>query len=94
MITTTNSRPIILKTVFSSQKYLQVFNLGVYFYTRNIAQPQFAYKLTGNSGRINWGILGALDKEIRDEGVLINRADIIRQSVSIPPGKSSISAIL
>lgn len=63
---------------------LQVFNLGDYFYTRNIAQPQFAYKLTGNSGRINWGILGALDKEIRDEGVLINRADYY-QAISINP---------
>lgn len=45
------------------------------FYTRNIAQPQFAYKLTGNAGWANYGILGALDKEIRDGDDLINRDD-------------------
>ncbi len=63
---------------------LQVFNLGDYFYTRNIAKPQFAYKLTGNSGLVNWGIMGALDKEIKDEGVVINRNDYY-QAISINP---------
>ncbi len=69
---------------------LQVFNLGVYFYTRNIVQPQFAYKLTGNTGRVNWGIMGAKDKEIRDEGDLINRDDYY-QAISVNPSWKKLS---
>lgn len=69
---------------------LQVFNLGDYFYTRNIVQPQFAYKLTGNTGRVNWGIMGALDKEIREGSELINPDDYY-QAISINPTWEKLS---
>jgi len=44
-------------------------------YTRNIVQPRLAFKATGNSKILNWGALGAFDKKIVDEGVLINPDD-------------------
>lgn len=44
-------------------------------YTRNIVQPRLAFKATGNSKTLNWGALGAFDKKIVDEGVLINPDD-------------------
>jgi hypothetical protein len=43
--------------------------------TRNIVQPRFAFKATGNSKVLNWGVLGAFDKELRDEDEVINRDD-------------------
>ena len=45
------------------------------FYSRNIVQPRLAFKATGNTKIMNWGALGAFDKEIRDDGVVINRDD-------------------
>lgn len=54
------------------------------FYTRNIAQPRFAWKITGNHKALNYGVLGALDKEIRDEGEIINRGDYYQVMSLIP----------
>lgn len=59
-----------------------------YFYTRNIVQPRFAYKATGNTKRFNWGVLGAFDKEIRYEGKLINRDDYFQALSFIPSWKN------
>ncbi len=52
--------------------------------TRNIVQPVLAFKATGNSRTLNWGALGAFDKEIRDEGGLINPDDYY-QALAINP---------
>jgi hypothetical protein len=43
--------------------------------TRNIVQPRLAFKATGNSRILNWGALGAFDKEIRDQEGLVNPSD-------------------
>ncbi|MGI6198929.1 MAG: hypothetical protein ACOYIS_07405 [Candidatus Cloacimonadaceae bacterium] len=43
--------------------------------SRNINQPSFAYKGTGIIGKTKWGILGALDKEITQDGYVINDDD-------------------
>lgn len=45
------------------------------FYSRSIVQPRLAFKATGNTKILNWGALGAFDKEIIDDGVLLNRDD-------------------
>ena len=54
------------------------------FYSRNIAKPQLAFKVTGNTNSVNWGLLGAIDKEMRDDGMVINSDDYF-QVVSIKP---------
>lgn len=43
-----------------------------YFYSRNIVQPRLAAKATGNTKTFNWGVLAALDKEIKDGDEVIN----------------------
>jgi hypothetical protein len=48
------------------------------FYTRNIVQPQFALKYTGNSKTWNYGYLCAQDKKITDNGSLINNDDFFQ----------------
>lgn len=45
------------------------------FYTRYIVQPQLAVKLTGNRGILNYGVLGAKDKKITDNGSIVNYDD-------------------
>jgi hypothetical protein len=45
------------------------------FYSRSIVQPRFAFKATGNSNALNWGVLGAFDKQIDADGILINPND-------------------
>ncbi len=45
------------------------------FYSRNIVQPRLAFKATGNTKDLNWGVLGAFDKEIRDGDDIINPGD-------------------
>ena len=52
--------------------------------TRNIVQPRLAFKATGNSRILNWGALGAFDKEIKDGDYLINRNDYF-QALAINP---------
>lgn len=52
--------------------------------TRNIVQPRLAFKATGNSKILNWGVLGAFDKEIRDGEDLINPDDYY-QALAINP---------
>ena len=57
------------------------------FYTRNIAQPSFAFKLNGTTGALNWGILGARDKQITDSGAVINPDDYYQVLALIPTWK-------
>lgn len=45
------------------------------FYTRNIVQPRLAFKATGSSKALNWGALGAFDKELVVDSLLVNRDD-------------------
>ncbi len=52
--------------------------------TRNIVQPRLAFKATGNTKALNWGALGAFDKEIRDGVDLINPGDYF-QALAINP---------
>ena len=52
--------------------------------TRNIVQPRLAFKATGNSRVLNWGALGAFDKEIRDQEGLVNPDDYF-QALAINP---------
>ncbi len=54
------------------------------FYSRNIVQPQLAFKLTGNNKVVNYGILGAIDKKITDGDYIINPDDYY-QVLSIIP---------
>ncbi|GAB1468300.1 hypothetical protein MASR2M64_10140 [Candidatus Cloacimonadota bacterium] len=55
-----------------------------YFYTRNIVQPKLAFKMTGNGKVVTWGILGAFDREIIDEGYQ-NNPDDYYQVMTITP---------
>ncbi|MBW6513740.1 MAG: hypothetical protein K0B87_03165 [Candidatus Syntrophosphaera sp.] len=52
--------------------------------TRNIVQPRLAFKATGNTKILNWGALGAFDKEIRDGEDQINPDDYF-QALAINP---------
>jgi hypothetical protein len=54
------------------------------FYSRNIVQPKIAFKMNGVAGASNWGILGALDKKITDDGTLINPDDYFQILSFIP----------
>ncbi len=59
------------------------------FYSRNIVQPQLAFKLTGNSNSIYYGILGAKDKKIMDGDDLINNDDYF-QVIAVRPELSRL----
>ena len=59
------------------------------FYSRNIVQPQMAIKMTGNVGAMNWGILGAIDKKINDDGILVNQNDYY-QLISLAPSIKNV----
>lgn len=55
---------------------IDAFGVEDLLYTRNIAKPNFAWKATGTARTINWGVLGALDREIKDDtGYQINPDD-------------------
>lgn len=43
--------------------------------TRNIVQPRLAFKATGNTKALNWGVVGAHDKDIRYSEELIEPGD-------------------
>jgi hypothetical protein len=48
-----------------------------YLYTRSIAQPQYAVKVTGNTKHLTYAVLNALDKEsINEWGETENSADL------------------
>jgi hypothetical protein len=68
--------PHLMENRFFFTEDIDVFGLGMeVFYSRRIAQPRLAYKITGSSKYFNWGALGAFDKEIRVGNMLINRDD-------------------
>lgn len=82
--------PYYYENRFFFTEDLQVFNLQDYFYTRNIVQPKVAFKATGNAGKVNWGVLGALDKEIKDEYGIISPGDYY-QAISVNPSWQRLS---
>jgi len=45
------------------------------FYSRNIMQPQYAFKITGDSEKFSYGFLSAKDKKVTDNGVTTNDDD-------------------
>jgi len=54
------------------------------FYSRNINKPTFAYKATGTSGKNKWGILGAFDEKVMQDGQIINYDDYFQIISFIP----------
>lgn len=67
---------------YEENRYFFIEDLDVFgisnqlFYSRHIIQPQYAIKLTGNSKKFSYGFLSAMDKEITEDGVLINSDDV------------------
>ncbi len=64
---------------------MDVFGVGGdFFSSRRIIKPSMAFKATGHSKSMNWGILAAKDKEIIKSGVTMNRDDYY-QVLSLMP---------
>jgi hypothetical protein len=71
--------PYLSESRFFFTEDIDAFGLDDSFlYTRSIAKPRIALKATGNSGGLNWGALAAWDKEIVDDGSVINADDYIQ----------------
>jgi len=67
---------------FEENRFFFIEDLDVFgvssnlFYSRHIMQPQYAIKLTGNSEHFSYGILSAMDKEVSEDGDILNNDDI------------------
>jgi hypothetical protein len=67
---------------FEENRYFFTEDLDVFgvsdnlFYSRNIMQPQIAVKITGNTEKYTYGIFTAMDKEVSEEGEILNSDDI------------------
>jgi len=67
---------------FEENRYFFIEDLDVFgvesnlFYSRHIMQPQYAVKLTGNSEHFSYGFLSAMDKEVSEDGEIVNSDDI------------------
>ena len=67
---------------------IDAFGVGsTIFHSRNIVQPQLAFKATGNATNLNWGILSAWDKEIKEGEVVANSDDYFQVLSIIPRSK-------
>jgi|GEM_PF-1808935 len=63
---------------------LDVFNIStVSFYTKNIMQPQWTGKITGNDERLSYGLLVARDKEIVDDSGIVTNPDDLYSAVAL-----------
>ncbi len=63
---------------------LDVFNIStVSFYTRNIMQPQWAGKITGNDERLSYGLLVARDREIVDDDGNVTNPDDLYSAIAL-----------
>jgi len=68
--------PYYYENRFFFSEDIDAFGVEDLLYTRNIVKPSFAWKATGTANTLNWGVLGALDREIKDDtGALINPDD-------------------
>ncbi len=55
---------------------LDAFGVGSnLFYSRNIMQPVYAFKVTGSTPGFSYGVLSSKDKEIKTDGEITNRDD-------------------
>jgi len=64
---------------------LDVFDVGSeLFYSRHIMQPQYAVKLTGNAAGYSYGFLSAMDKEVSEDGEIVNSADFYNMAAFKP----------
>lgn len=76
--------------MYSEKRFFFVEDLDAFglsesvFYSRNINKPSFAYKATGNIGKTKWGILGAKDEKVVQNGEVQNYDDYY-QILSIIP---------
>lgn len=67
---------------FDENRFFFIEDLDVFgvsnnlFYSRHIMQPQYAVKLTGNSENFSYGFLSAMDKEVSEDGDILNSDDI------------------
>lgn len=79
--------------IYSENRFFFVEDLDTFglsrsvFYSRNIIKPTFAYKATGNIGKTKWGILGARDEKVVQNGEVLNYDDYY-QVLSIIPSYS------
>ena len=66
---------------FEENRYFFIEDLDVFgvesnlFYSRHIMQPQYAVKLSGNSENFSYGFLSAMDKEVTEDGEILNSDD-------------------
>ncbi len=69
------------------------------FHSRNINKPSFAFKGTGKIGTTKWGLLGALDKGLVQDGAIINYDDyfhvlsLISDFSNISLGNATVSRV-
>jgi len=82
--------------IYSENRFFFVEDMDAFgidrsvFYSRNINKPSLAYKATGNIGKTKWGILGAKDEKVVQNGVVQNYDDYY-QVLSIIPSYSIFS---
>ncbi|MCK4358250.1 MAG: hypothetical protein KAW92_05820 [Candidatus Cloacimonetes bacterium] len=67
---------------FEENRFFFIEDLDVFgvssnlFYSRHIMQPHYSVKLTGNSEHFSYGFLSAMDKEVSEDGEILNNDDI------------------
>ncbi len=70
---------------------LDAFGVGSnLFYTRNIMQPNFAFKVTGSTPGCSYGFLSSMDKEIKTDGEITNRDDFFNV-IALKPALENLS---
>jgi Domain of unknown function (DUF5916) len=75
---------------FEENRYFFIEDLDVFgvgsslFYSRHIMQPQYAVKLTGNSENYTYGFLSAMDKEVSEDGEILNSDDVYNIAAFTP----------
>ena len=73
---------VLYAPYFDENRFFFIEDLDVFgvssnsFYSRHIMQPQYAVKLTGNSENFSYGFLSAMDKEVSEDGDILNSDDI------------------
>jgi Domain of unknown function (DUF5916) len=78
---------------YQENRYFFIEDLDVFgvsnnlFYSRHIMQPQYAVKLTGNSENFSYGFLSAFDKEVSEDGEILNSDDIYNMLAFKPKWK-------
>jgi hypothetical protein len=68
--------PYYFESRFFFTEDINAFGVGELFFTRNIAEPQYAVKVTGNTPYLTYGLLNAYDKRYMVDGFEVHPADI------------------